>query len=34
MSFRIVGLDPAPFRHLFGLSDADLIARGRQAVYR
>jgi hypothetical protein len=28
MSFRITGLDPAPFRHLYGLSDADLAARG------
>jgi hypothetical protein len=24
MNFRITGLSPAPFRHLFGLSDADL----------
>jgi len=28
MSFRITGLSPAPFRHLFGLSDADLAAHG------
>ncbi len=28
MSFRITGLDPAPFRHLFGLPDAELSARG------
>jgi hypothetical protein len=28
MSFRITGLDPAPFRHLFGLPDAELAARG------
>jgi hypothetical protein len=28
MSFRITGLDPAPFRHLFGLSDEELAARG------
>jgi hypothetical protein len=28
MSFRIVGLDPAPFRHLFGLPDAELAALG------
>jgi hypothetical protein len=28
MSFRITGLDPAPFRPLYGLSDADLAARG------
>ena len=28
MTFRITGLDPAPFRSLFGLPDADLAARG------
>jgi hypothetical protein len=28
MHFRISGLDPAPFRPLFGLSDAALLARG------
>jgi len=28
MSFRITGLSPAPFRHLFGLSDADLAEHG------
>ena len=28
MSFRVSGLDPAPFRHLFGLSDATLTAQG------
>jgi hypothetical protein len=28
MSFRIQGLDPTPFRHLIGLSDAALIAHG------
>lgn len=28
MSFRITGLSPEPFRHLYGLSDADLAARG------
>ncbi len=28
MSFRITGLSPAPFRHLFGLSDADLAQHG------
>jgi len=28
MSFRISGLDAAPFRHLYGLSDAELAARG------
>lgn len=27
MSFRIVGLDPAPFRHLYGLTDAELAAQ-------
>jgi hypothetical protein len=31
MDFRIIGLDPAPFRHLFGLSDAEL---GGHAVKR
>jgi len=24
MSFRVTGLNPAPFRHLYGMSDADL----------
>lgn len=28
MSFRITGLSPEPFRHLFGLPDAALAARG------
>ena len=28
MSFRITGLSPEPFRHLFGLSDAALAAHG------
>jgi hypothetical protein len=28
MSFRIAGLDPGPFRHLFGLSDDALAAHG------
>ena len=28
MSFRLSGLDPAPFRHLYGLSDAALAAQG------
>lgn len=32
MSFRITGLDPAPFRPLFGLSDAELAARGARRV--
>lgn len=27
MTYRITGLDPAPFRPLFGLPDADLAAR-------
>jgi hypothetical protein len=28
MSFRITGLSPEPFRHLFGLADEELAARG------
>ena len=28
MTFRISGLDPAPFHHLFGLSDDELAAKG------
>ena len=28
MSFRITGLSPEPFRHLFGLPDEDLQRRG------
>jgi Protein of unknown function (DUF1203) len=28
MSFRISGLDPAPFVHLYGLPDAELLAAG------
>ncbi len=28
MSFRITGLDPAPFLHLYGLSDVALAAHG------
>jgi hypothetical protein len=28
MSFRVRGLDPAPFRHLFGLSEPELARRG------
>jgi hypothetical protein len=28
MSFRILGLDPAPFRHLYGLPDDELAAHG------
>jgi len=30
MAFRITGLSPEPFRHLFGLPDAALAARGAQ----
>jgi hypothetical protein len=30
MSFRILGLSPEPFRHLFGLPDEELRARGAQ----
>ena len=28
MSFRIIGLDPAPFVHLYGMSDAELAHHG------
>ena len=28
MDFRITGIDPEPYRHLFGLSDADLKKHG------
>jgi len=28
MSFRITGLSPEPFKHLFGLNDEDLAANG------
>lgn len=28
MSFRLTGLSPQPFRHLYGLSDADLASHG------
>lgn len=28
MAFRILGIDPAAFRHLYGLSDAELAAEG------
>ena len=28
MAYRVRGLDPSPFRHLYGLSDDDLAARG------
>lgn len=30
MAFRITGLSPEPFRHLFGLTDDELAARGAQ----
>lgn len=32
MSFRISGIDPAPFRPLFGLSARDLAARGARRM--
>ena len=32
MSFRLIGLDPAPFRPLYGLSDAELATRGVERV--
>jgi hypothetical protein len=32
MSFRIAGLDPAPFLPLFALSEAELAARGAERV--
>lgn len=32
MTFRISGLDPAPFRHLHALSDADLSAQNIRRV--
>ncbi|HEX8389131.1 MAG TPA: DUF1203 domain-containing protein [Sphingomonas sp.] len=32
MSFRITGLDPAPFAPLYGLCDADLATRGVHRV--
>lgn len=28
MSYRVTGLSPEPFRHLYGLSDAELAAHG------
>ena len=28
MTYRIKGIDPAPYRHLFGLSDEELESRG------
>jgi hypothetical protein len=30
MSFRILGLDPAPFRHLYGVPEAELATQGVQ----
>ena len=30
MSFRVIGLSPEPFRHLFGLADAELQRHGAQ----
>jgi hypothetical protein len=32
MSFRVTGLDPEPFRHLFGLSEEALAAYGARRV--
>lgn len=32
MDFRILGLDPVPFRKLYGLEDAALAARGARRV--
>ena len=32
MNFRILGLDPAPFAPLYGLSDAALAAQGVQRI--
>lgn len=32
MSFRILGLDPAPFRHLYGLPDEALARHGAQRM--
>jgi hypothetical protein len=28
MTYRIIGIDPAPYRHLFGLPDAELAEQG------
>ena len=28
MTYRISGIDPAPYRHLFGMADADLAEQG------
>ena len=32
MTYRITGLDPAPFRHLYGLPDAALAAQGARRL--
>ena len=32
MPFRVTGLDPAPFRHLYGLADAELSAHAARRV--
>jgi len=32
MAFRITGLDPAPFQHLYGLPDAELALRGARRL--
>lgn len=32
MSFRVVGLDPAPFAHLYGMPDAALAARRARRI--
>jgi hypothetical protein len=32
LTFRIRGLDPAPFRHLYGLSDSELAEHGVQRI--
>lgn len=32
MTFRLIGLDPAPFRPLYGLADGALAARGVERV--
>ena len=32
MPYRVKGLDPAPFRHLYGLSDEELAAHGARRM--
>ena len=32
MSFRITGLSPEPFRHLFGLPDGELARHGARRI--